>query len=453
MARVGTVRGVERTRTRKAPVAQSAWLTRARTRVEVNLFAARTLQARSWWGLIFSIALLVLGAWLAWQDFTRGAWGVSLAAGIIGLGREVWSIVKAGRAPSSVVVRRDVEFARAVARRVTPSAAEVQEGFTVLPVPHLDDQAVVRSASVDRWLRASPLLMEDSTVKRDEVVARLRGHAGQLETLLRCHARESTRAVPPRVLLNEPKLGLSDGISPARATVRVHPVSYFHSLLTNEAATRSLESLDEDPEVVFSGGDLLFPIDRSGDSWSLLPLMQSRMSDHIGVSTLVVTRDRKLVFWNQGDNAQQSRNLFVSTGSGSCDWSDRVDGDLKATIVRSMEREFSEESFGGERPPSFECETRVLGYFRWLLRAGKPEFTGVTYVALDAHQLRPNIVEVNRRRRVELSREVPDLAALRQVLDELLASSHASVSFWMNLLTLREAISDAPDEWSDFLRL
>ena len=50
------------------------------------------------------------------------------------------------------------------------------------------------------------------------------------------------------------------------------------------------------------------------------------------------------MFWNQGSNAQQSRNRYVSTGSGSCDWHDRVDADLKATLTAAMEREFREEA-------------------------------------------------------------------------------------------------------------
>lgn len=310
----------------------------------------------------------------------------------------------------------------------------------------------MRSPSVDTWLRATAVVMEESDTKRREVDTRLRSHAQKLETLLRCHARQSLRSVPPRVLINEHKLGLSDVISPSRGRVWVHRVGYFHSLLTNEAATRCLESIGEDPEVLFSGSDQLFPLaGRDGDTWRLLPLADSRMSDHIGVSTLVVTADRKLVFWTQGNNAQQSRNQFVSTGSGSADWGDRVGDDLKASLVRGMEREFVEESFGGDRPPPFECRTRVLGYFRWLSRAAKPEFTGVTRITLDAHRLRPNVAEVNRRNRAQLCRDVPTLDELARVLDELLLGEQASVSFWANVPALREAIDEAPDDWSAFL--
>lgn len=426
---------------------------RLRTVVQVNVFALRTLQARSWWGLGISAALLGLGVWLGLRDYSAGAW-LSLIAGTAGLGREMWSLLQAIRAPSSVVLNRDADFAKELVARVRASDEELRDGFDVVPLPHGRGEAIVRSPAVDSWLRANPVGMEECQTKRDDVDRQLRTHAGMLETVLRCHARKSLRSVPPRALFNEEKLGLSDGISPRRPNVRVHRVGYFHSLLTNEAAAKSLEALGEDPKVVFSGADHLYPVDRAnGQAWSLLPLAQSGMSDHIGVSTLVVTRDRKLVFWNQGSNAQQSRNRYVSTGSGSCDWHDRVDADLKATLTAAMEREFREESFGDGVPPPFEHSTRVIGYFRWLSRGAKPEFTGATRIGLDAHRLRPNTAEVNRRGRSRLCRDVPTLECLVRVLGELLETEMASVSLWANALALREAVAEAPADWSAFLGL
>lgn len=399
------------------------------------------------------MALLGLGVWLAARDYSTGAW-LSLLAGMVGLGRESWALFRAMRAPGTIVLQRDAEFLRELAKRVEPSEEELRDGFRRVPLPHARDEVVIRSSTVDTWLRANHVAMQECHVKRDDVVRRLRAHAGMLEIVLRCHARKSLRSVPPQALFNEQKLGLSDGVSPGRSCVRVHRVGYFHSLLTNEAAAARLEACDADSQLIFSGADQLFPVERAdAHVWQLFPLAQSGMSDHIGVSTLVVTQDRKLVFWNQGRNAQQSRNRYVSTGSGSCDWADRVDGDLTATLVAAMEREFKEESFGGAAPPAFDRRTRVIGYFRWLSRGAKPEFTGVTRVELDAHQLRPNTAEVNRRGRSRLCRDVPTLDSLVGVLGELLDTEEVSVSMWANVLALREAVVQAPAEWSVFLGL
>lgn len=430
-----------------------AAMTRLRTVLEVNLFAVRTLQARSWRGIVIPAVLLVLGVWLGLRDFYAGAW-LSFLAGAAALARELWSLSEAMRAPSSVVLERDAEFTKELVSRVRPSDEESRDGFDVVAFPHGQGEAVLRSSAVDAWLRANPVSMEECPFKREDVDRQLCAHADMLERVLRCHARKSLRSVPPRALFNEKKLGLSDGISPQRPGVRVHRVGYFHSLLTNEASTKRLEALGEDSQVVFSGAQHLYPVDRARDQgWSLLPLAHSGMADHIGVSTLVVTRDRKLVFWNQGSNAQQSRNRYVSTGSGSCDWHDRVGGDLKATLIAAMEREFREESFGGGEPPPHQPSTRVVGYFRWLSRGAKPEFTGVTRIDLDAHQLRPNVAEVNRRGRSRLCKDVPTIECFVRVLDELLDNEMVSVSLWANALALRDAITATPGDWSMFLGL
>lgn len=425
-----------------------------RTFWQVNLFAMRTLQSRGWLGLAISLLLFVLAAWLGVEDYHAGAW-LSFTAGVAGVARETWTLAKASRAPSRMKLKRDYEFISRLVERVAPAEEEIRDGFHVVPLPAGNKQAVVRSEALDSWLRKqSQIPMVEDVGKRKDVDLLLRDHANYLESILRCHARKSLRSTPPRVLLNERKLGLTDGPSPDRPSLRVHPTSYFHSLLTNEAATHYLESLGEDPRVLFSGGEHLFPWHTRAESWRLLALSYSQMADHIGISTLVVTRDRKLVFWSQAENSQQSRNQFVSTGSGSCDWEDRVDGDLKATLIGAMEREFREESFGGKKLPGLKCETRILGYFRWVSRGGKPEFTGVTRADVDSHELSPNTAEVNRRGgRTELYRDVPTLADLVRVLDDLHASPQASVSFWANALALREAIGEAPEDWGAFLRL
>lgn len=148
---------------------------------------------------------------------------------------------------------------------------------------------------------------------------------------------------------------------------------------------------------------------------------------------------------------------MAPTGSGSCDWEDTVrarsgEVDLHATLARAMEREFMEESFGGA-PVTLRCETRVLGYFRWIRRGGKPEFVGVTRADVDAVDLQPNAAEVNRRGHAALPRDVPDLRALCAVLDELRELPGASVPLWVNAGALRDAIGENPAEWALFLGL
>src|SRR5690606_28384422 len=112
----------------------------------------------------------------------------------------------------------------------------------------------------------------------------------------------------------------------------------------------------------------------------------SNMANHVGISTLAVTRDGQLLVWNQDGRAQHSRNQLAPTGSGSCDWKDfeatRGAGEgntLMQVVLRAMERELREES-SLQGVADARITSRVLGYFRWMNRGGKPEFVGISRV-------------------------------------------------------------------------
>lgn len=430
----------------------------ARSLVQVNAFATRVLRARRWWAVGFTVFFFALGAVLAWRDFSAGAW-FAFAVGIISLLREAWPALQDLFGTPTSLIEQDQAFVEALIAQVKPSDEEERDGFAVSGVPHHRHEAVLRSSRLDQWLRSTPVAAKVDDQKRTDMEARLRGHARMLEAMLRCRARESYRSDPSRVFFNGSKFGLSDGMAIGRTTVRCHQVDYFHSVVTNEAVTRRLVSDDGIAQQEFSGAEQ-FPVSRqaatAGDQWRLWPLAMSGMADHVGVSTLVVTRDRKLVLWNQSGKALHSRNLIAPTGSGSCDWDDLVENagavDLKATLVRAMEREFVEESFGGQST-TVGRDTQVLGYFRWIRRGAKPEFVGVTRADVDSFSLRPNPAEVNLRNRAALVHDVPDLAALRACLEELRQAPGLSVPLWVNLLVLVQAIDEDPARWAAFLHL
>lgn len=58
---------------------------------------------------------------------------------------------------------------------------------------------------------------------------------------------------------------------------------------------------DRDAVMTWSGASAFpaTPDASDGEKLRILPIAHSGMADHVGVSTLVVTRDRKLVLWNQ----------------------------------------------------------------------------------------------------------------------------------------------------------
>ena len=364
---------------------------RLRTYWDVNLFAWRVLHGRSWLGLAWPPLFFLASAVLALGDFHGSAW-FSFAIGLLGLAGTAWAFGNGMRAPADRSLKDDDAFILDLVEgtALAPGRVDGEGGFEV--ERQSPTQALLRSKAFDRWLRAHP--MPSRIVDADKaagagskpaVVNRfIRSFARDLEALLRWHARRSSAGGEPQRLFNEAKIGLVDDAPRKLDGDRfgIYRTSYFHSLLTNEGVTKVLETRGVVPYRVFEGNKY-FPFE-SGPGSPIRSLADSCMADHIGVSTLVVTRDRKLVMWRQSAHAQQSRNRLVATGSGSCDWSDLVEGDLKATLIRAMEREFHEESFGGDRKARVECDTRVIGYFRWVRRGAKPEFTGATWADVDA---------------------------------------------------------------------
>ncbi len=184
------------------------------------------------------------------------------------------------------------------------------------------------------------------------------------------------------VLYNGPKVRLLDdlllpGLEEPGAVLAVQKTDYFSSVCTNDAALRrvrlgnkvvlrELQLLSADAEEPRGGNAVLAPLGRSP------------CSNHIGVSTIGVTEDGRILVKTQPARAAQSAGLIAPSGSGSADFSDlqetRLLGDF---LVRSMERELREECGIAK---DVAIRTRVIGFARLLHRGGKPEFFGVSII-------------------------------------------------------------------------
>ena len=114
-------------------------------------------------------------------------------------------------------------------------------------------------------------------------------------------------------------------------------------------------------------------------------LGDSDFSDHIGVSTLLYTKDGYIFVFRQAGNAGYNANYYMPTGSGSMDYVDFKEGeDLRQMVIRGAERELAEESslkklLGDEAFASL-LHTTVIGYYRDMERGGKPEFCCVSRI-------------------------------------------------------------------------
>lgn len=155
---------------------------------------------------------------------------------------------------------------------------------------------------------------------------------------------------------------------------RINACGYFDGYLTNFIFGQ------------FVGGNyykLYSPMNLTNSS--IKSLTDSDFSDHIGVSTLLLMKDNKVIVCKQGGNAGYSPNKFVPSGSGSMDFKDyQQDADVRSMIVRASERElFEETSLKGKlsREELGIC-TSILSFYRDMERGGKPEFCCLSRTSL-----------------------------------------------------------------------
>lgn len=157
--------------------------------------------------------------------------------------------------------------------------------------------------------------------------------------------------------------------------VKVSKGCYYNTFITNDIYTLQLHH---------QVGLTLYP-PLNITTTPIKPLDQSMFGNHIGVSTIVVTQDGKMIILQHNDKSAVSANMYAPGGSGSVDYGDwkQQDIDFRQILIRAMQREFSEETGIKE---DFISRTEIIGAFRNIDRGGKPEYCGITYLNITAFE-------------------------------------------------------------------
>ena len=98
----------------------------------------------------------------------------------------------------------------------------------------------------------------------------------------------------------------------------------------------------------------------------------------------------------------------------------------------------------------------VIGYFRNLLRAGKPEFVGLALMRVNVAELFPNPAQVDRGIKREEHRiaSVQDLSALvDDILNDQSKRQKLSIPLWVNLVAIKDLIAFSSQRVADLLRI
>ena len=262
------------------------------------------------------------------------------------------------------------------------------------------------------------------------------------ERFLQFTLRQRQRST--NVLYNSAKVALRSDISAAglrndTEPIRVQATDYFAGEVTNElTGLRIIER--ETRSVVYDGRSMAVSDEVLSD------LAESTLSNHIGVSTLGITSDGFLVLPLQSPGSAQSATTLAPTGSGSIDLEDAVPaGSLHEMLVTAMDRELSEEC----GVPRDVLTTRVCGFARLLHRGGKPDFFGLTRMAVPLDRVQVAFAErpfISTHMSTRVDRSSP--AALRRSLAPLVEGRRHELSFLLKvgLRVLDDLLAERPDE-------
>jgi hypothetical protein len=318
------------------------------------------------------------------------------------------------------------------------------------------DDSILMSDSVNRHLREKAKKIK--LVEKEEWYGFLiREFKSDPEfyknALLDCHfqSRESKS-----MFFNEEKISLFNTLKKDTAYLEVFKSNYFTSYLTNDLVTKDIINYKNKrtPKRIWMG-ITKYPFNPKSNR--ILNLENSKMSNHIGGNTIAFTQEGKMMFWRQGKSSKRSVGLLAPTGSGSLDYADfefsmNRDSSLESMIVRGMERELLEEGHEeGERIVDFVEKTKIIGFYRWVNKAGLPGFLGVSKLKLGTI-INPNTSETDNPDWLVTEYDVYDKKSLEFAIKDLKENrkNEISVPLFANLLALEQVLQE-DEEYLQFI--
>ena len=261
-----------------------------------------------------------------------------------------------------------------------------------------------------------------------------------------------------KLFYNERKFGISQELNPGDKKVKIHKTCYYDSYLTNIIPGSRLLRNNDLKVVADASEDDVMPyiFDDILNEKHLQKYEHFISANEPGVTTVCIQENGYIQLWTQNVKSMSNQGQIVATGSGSADWTDcrnnfkKPDG-FRDTIIFGMEREAYEESNGNHdvSRETFmkDMETRITGYFRWLKKAGKAEFVGLSRIN-ENYELSPDTSEVFQNKRpVLINAQTIDLLKksiekyIKKTDEYTYETSNVSVSCTMALLALhRECI-------------
>ena len=183
-----------------------------------------------------------------------------------------------------------------------------------------------------------------------------------------------------KALINEKKVAFAEPFPPLGKAISVYQTDYFTSICSAERKLEDVVAVENGTKHVLIEAKDWNALQWRGGVFRLPEIFGNSppMSLHIGIEVLAVSSDNIFRMAVQSKKTEFSQNMRAPLGSGSADWADTIGATtLKAVIRNAARRELSEE-WGGSNPRIFnklrQLAPEPIGYFRSVLRLGKPQF-------------------------------------------------------------------------------
>lgn len=331
---------------------------------------------------------------------------------------------------------------------VLPGEKEKENGFEAVEIPGSKADLIFVSKKVNDYIRTTPLSITISDHKKSLIRKYIQKHREILLQYFNHYFFTSLYA--NRQFTNDKKLCLSKDISLNSKHVVCHSGGYYDSFVTNQVIGTTLLIKDKVHTTITS--EHIFPsVEDTEGNHHLSDISTSQMNDHLGCSTIGFTKDNYVMLWVQASTAQFSKGMVIPTGSGSANYSDLTSHNLQKTIIKVMERELIEESTPDKEVDNSLNKTLLLGFYRWVTRGGKPEFTGVTKLPGNADQYKPNAEVVRTDKYSSLKFKVEKIEDLPEAITKIRAQEHISTPLYMCLYQLEHMYIHHKEELKNFL--
>lgn len=335
-----------------------------------------------------------------------------------------------------------------------PSLKEIKNGYKTIFLNNRND-SILMSYDVNKILRnvGNTIQLNFLEDRANEIIYKHKEKSDLFKDVI-IHQHYKSRH-KGNMFFNDKKISLNSTLLVESRELNVFESCYYLSYLTNDLVTLNIEDHGNraEPETIWNGVDN-FPYIKGNKSapHRMKELNASCMSNHIGGNTLAFTSNGKMILWRQGTSALRSVGLLAPSGSGSLDFSDYENisnKNISELVIKGMERELLEECHSsGKMISNFISKTMLIGYYRWLGKAGLPGFLGVSKLNVDEAGVFPNISEVDNPLKTKTIYHAENIEQLKESIKELEDLPTLSVPLTANLLALKDVIRTDPESIS-----